>query len=609
MKQRLKLFGIYAIFWIGYFVLARLLFLFYAYSFSFELSITEWILVFVHGLRMDLSTAGYILTIVGLILVFTSFSKGRWINIILQPFTILLLIFTSSVIIADLELYNNWGYRMDATPLLYLTKPKEALASTEVWLTILLVFLTFGYIFLGLYVYKKKIKEQVLKIERSIFLTPFLLLILTGSMILPVRGGVGIAPMNTGMVYFSKNKFANHAAINVVWNVMNSLVYRKNQEKTYKFMDDGNAERIVKDLNYQNGETIKVINGEKPNVVILILESFSSKVIGELGGKRNATPRFNELAKEGLLFTNFYANASRSDKGIVSIISGYPGQPTTSIIKEPSKTEKLPSLFKDFNEIGYDSYFYYGGDIDFANMRSYFLNAGAAYIISKDVFSPELNNSKWGVHDEHLFDYLYDEMVNHKEPYFKAVFTLSSHDPFEVPMRNVFEGNDRATKYLNSVYYTDSCLGEFFDKVKKTDIWENTLFVLVADHGSSRPGNSQNHDINKFQIPMLWLGGVLNDSIDNCTKIGSQIDIPSTILGQLNKSSEKYFFSRNLFREKSNEFAFYVFNDGFGYLSDSTRLIYDNVGNSMLYQEGNIDLDLLAGKAYLQVLMNDFISR
>ena len=107
MKQRLKLFGIYAIFWIGYFVLARLLFLLYENSLSFELGLREWILVFVHGLRMDLSTTGYILTIVGLLLTFTSFSSGKWINIIIQAFTIIILIITSSIIIADLELYNN----------------------------------------------------------------------------------------------------------------------------------------------------------------------------------------------------------------------------------------------------------------------------------------------------------------------------------------------------------------------------------------------------------------------------------------------------------------------------------------------------------------------
>ncbi len=374
-------------------------------------------------------------------------------------------------------------------------------------------------------------------------------------------------------------------------------------------MNDEIAERIVKKLNKQDGISKKVINKTNPNLVIIILESFSSKIIGELGGKWNATPRFNNLVKEGLLFTNFYANASRSDKGIVSILSGYPGQPITSIIKTPSKTQSLPSLFESFNSLGYETSFYYGGDIDFANMRSYFLNSGTKHIITVDDFDSRLNNSKWGVHDEHLFDYLYHDMVKHEEPYLKTVFTLSSHDPFEVPIDPVFEGNDRATKFLNSVYYTDSCLGDFFDKVKDTEIWNNTLFILVADHGSARPGNSQNHDIDKFQIPMLWLGGVLNDSIKINDIIGSQIDIPATLLSQLDVSYKDYSFSKDLFLTETSEFAFYVFNDGFCYITDSTKVVYDNIGNDVIYNEGEIEQDLITGKAYLQTLMNDFISR
>lgn len=609
MKQRLKLFGIYAAFWIGYFIIARILFMFYEYSLSFELTIKEWILVFVNGLRMDLSSTGYILAIVGFILLFTSFSSGKLINIILRIYTVIVLIISSVIVISDLELYLNWGFRMDATPLLYLDKPKEAMASTETWLAIVLFIVTLAYVLLGLYVYNRKIKNQVLKIKKSNIITPFALLLLTLSMILPIRGGIGIAPMNSGMVYFSKNKFANHAAINVVWNVMHSVVYRKKQAKTYNFMPDKIANKIVKDLNNQNGESQKIITKEKPNVVILILESFSSKVLTNLGGKWDAAPNLNALLNEGIVFNNFYANGSRSDKGLVSILSGYPGQPTTSIMKIASKTESLPSLFNSFNKAGYETSYYYGGNVDFANMRSYISNSGANNVISMDNFDSKLNDSKWGVHDEYLFDYLYEDMIKHKNPYFKVLFTLSSHDPFEVPMKPVFKGNDRATQYLNSIYYADSCLGDFFDKMKKTEVWNNTLFILVADHGSNKPGKSQNHDFEKFQIPMLWLGGALNDTIKSMDKIGSQIDIPATLLNQLGISSSDYSYSKDLFLEGSPEFAFYVFNDGFGYITDSTRLIYDNIGKSVLRKEGEIDQDLIKGKAFLQVLMDDFILR
>ena len=359
MKQRLNFFWKYAIYWIGYFLLARLFFFLYEYRFSFDLGFKEWVLAFLNGLRMDVSTTGYIMAVVGLILTFTTFINGKWINKIIQPFTVIVLIISSIIVITDLELYKNWGYRMDATPLLYITKPKEAMASTELWLEIILILVTIAYVILGLFIYKRKIKPQVLKINKGKIIAPLFLLLLTGSMILPIRGSLGIAPMNTGMVYFSENKFANHAAINVVWNVMNSLVYRKNQERTYNFMDNEEVEKIVNNLNHQGKKSLQVITKENPNVVIIILESFSSKVVPDLGGKWDAAPNFSKLMKEGIIFKHFYANASRSDKGILSVLSGYPGQPTTSIIKTPNKTESLPSVYKTFNNQGYESYFYY----------------------------------------------------------------------------------------------------------------------------------------------------------------------------------------------------------------------------------------------------------
>ncbi len=608
MKQRLRFFLIYAIFWIVYFLAARLFFMVYEYSFSLQLSLKQIILVFVNGLRMDISVTGYIMAVVGLILIFTSITHGKYIHKIIQPFTLFVLIVSSIIIIADLELYRNWGYRMDATPLLYIAKPKEAMASTAFWLEILLLLFIITLVLSGIIIYKRKIKPQVLKIEKGRITAPFFLLLLTGSMILPVRGSLGIAPMNTGMVYFSENKFANHAAVNVVWNVMNAVLYRKNYEKTYHFIEDSEAEKIVKNLNQQGGKAIQVVKQGKPNVVIILLESFSSKVVGAVGGEWDVTPNFNQLAREGLLFNNFYANGDRSDKGIVAIFSGYPSQPTTSIIKTPSKTESLPSVYNTFKKNGYETYFYYGGDLDFANMRSYFINAGVENLITIDHFDDKLNNSKWGVHDEHLFNYLYEDLQKNQQPFLKTVFTLSSHDPFDVPMQPVFKGNDMDSKYLNSVFYTDSCLGDFFRKVKQSKIWENTLFILVADHGSARPGNSQNHEFDKFEIPMLWLGGVLNDSIQVVERIGSQIDIPATVLSQLDYTYEEFTFSKDIFSEDYSAFAFYVFNDGFGFITDTTKVIYDNVGDQILYNEESAN-DLIKGKAYLQLLMNDFISR
>lgn len=429
-------------------------------------------------------------------------------------------------------------------------------------------------------------------------------------MIIPIRGGTGIAPMNTGKVYFSSNNFSNHAAINVVWNVVNSLVYKKNTEKSYVFFEHEKAEKIVAKLSSQNGNSRSVLNNKKPNVVLIILESFSSKVLESVGGKWPVARNLNQLSKEGILFSNFYANADRSDKGIVSILSGYPAQPAASIIKFPGKTQTLPFLSKVLKKEGYETYFYYGGDIDFANMRSYFINGEFSHLIVDKNFDKKLNTSKWGVHDEYVFNKLYEDLLIDNQPFFKVFFTLSSHDPFEVPFKSENVGNDRSSKYLNSICYSDSCLGDFFTKVKQTNAWKNTLFILVADHGSGRPGGDPVYGIEKYKIPMVWIGGALDTNSIIIDDFGSQMDIAKTLLNQLNLNSVDFTFSKDLLDSSGLKFGYYAFNDGFTFIERNSMVTFDNANNNILIQsEGDNDSTLIKGKAFLQKSSFDFQNR
>ena len=610
MLQRLKLFGLYTIYWLAFFVFARLFFLLYSSALSFDIPIKEWFLIFIHGFKLDISATGYIMAIISFVLMFTSYSKSTFIRPVFNIVTFLFLFFSLTVVVSDAELYRHWGYRMDATPLLYILKPKEAMASVEVWLTIILVISILALLIFWLIIYSKIITKALLKIERNGFQSIILFLIITAFMIIPVRGGIGIAPMNTGKVYFSKNNFSNHAAINVVWNVVHSLIYKNNLEKNYEFMNTSEAEKIVSELNYQNGKNSSVLKNNRPNIVIIILESFSSKVVESLEGKWPVAKNLNQLAKEGILFTNFYANADRSDKGIVSILSGYPAQPMASIIKFPKKTQTLPFINQELEKSGYESCFYYGGDIDFANMRSYFINAGFDKIISDKNFESKYNTSKWGVHDEHMFDKLYSDIQTDKQPFFKSIFTLSSHDPFEVPGKTVIEGNDRASKYLNSIHYSDSCLGDFFSKIKKTETWNNTLFILVADHGSGRPGNNPIYAVDKYKIPMLWIGGALKDSAFWVNTYGSQTDIAKTLLNQMGIESGMFSFSKDIFNNSGTNYGYYVYNDGFAFINDSATVVFDNSKNGLLFSNGiNTEEILLKGKALLQITAKDYLNR
>jgi phosphoglycerol transferase MdoB-like AlkP superfamily enzyme len=611
MKRRLVSLGALALFWLVFFYFARLFFILTHNKESFQYSLGVLIATFSHGIRLDLSATAYILIIPFLFSVIAIWIRGDWFRQFMRWYTLALLLISSAIIVGDSVLYTYWGFRMDYTPLLYLKTPREAAASVSTaaiaGLCCTIVILTL--IFFILYrKYVDRLFSDGGKI-RSGFLVSLLFLVLTGALLIPIRGGVGIAPINAGTVYFNKSMFVNHAAINVVWNVGSSYFNRKPSENPYNFGDLNRSREIVDSLTVRKGRPEKVLNTSSPDILLIILESFGNSLIGPLGGDSLTTPCLNKLIKEGLVFSNFYASGNRTDKALPAILDGYPAQPATSIIKEPKKSQTLPSLVRILSNMGYKTSFWYGGDINFANFNSFVITSGFNRIITKDEFDPSTYNSKWGVHDHVLFGRLKDSMAVMEEPFLRVVLTLSSHEPFEVPMKPVFEGTDEQTKFKNSVFYTDKTIGAFIDWAKGTTWWNNTLVILVADHCRRNSLYDLVYSQQIFKIPMLWLGGALEAKGRNISKVGSQVDIPLTLLDQMETEND-FPFSKDLLSEQSNSFAFYTFNEGFAFITDSSALIYDHkLGRPVVVSGRNAEKAERCGKAYLQVLYDDYMNR
>jgi phosphoglycerol transferase MdoB-like AlkP superfamily enzyme len=434
-------------------------------------------------------------------------------------------------------------------------------------------------------------------------------MILSGALIIPIRGGFGVAPINAGSVYFSKKMFLNHTAINAIWNVGTSAFTQKPVKNPYEFGDIVAAKALVDSITVKKGIPVKVINSAKPNILLIVLESFSGYLIGPMGGDSLVTPNFNKYINEGIFFSNFYASGTRTDKAMPAILDGYPAQPAQSIIKEPKKSQTLPSLVKILNDQGYNSSFWYGGEINFANFNSFVIGSGFQTIITKNNFDPVNYNSKWGVHDHILFASLKDSMKTNKGPFLKVVLTLSSHEPFEIPVKGVFDGADNLTKYKNSVFYADKSLGIFIDWAKGTDWWNNTLVILVADHCCRISTDIPVYSESIFRIPMLWIGGAVSSKGIRIGKLGSQVDIPVTLLNQLDLSGN-FPFGKDLLSGESKSFAFYTYNEGFAFITDSSAVIYDQKLKKPVLKEGKEpDYAEKTGKAYLQVLFNDYLKR
>jgi phosphoglycerol transferase MdoB-like AlkP superfamily enzyme len=611
MKKRFIALGFYSIFWMFLFVFARLLFIAFQFQSAFRNNPGELLSTFWHGAELDISTTGYYM----LIPVFAAIPgicfNGNWYKIMIRWYSYILIVFSSLIMVSDANLYSYWGFRMDYTPMLYLKTPGEAMASVSTlkaiafFTTIILISSLF------IFIYHKLIDRLFTDFEKPKYRFPWIivLMLLFGSLIIPIRGGFGIAPINAGTVYFSQKMFLNHAAINAIWNVGTSAFTQKPVKNPYTFGGLTEAKNRVDTLMTKQGVPEKVLNTNRPDIMIIILESFSGYLIGDLGGDSLVTPNFNRYSKEGILFSNFYASGTRTDKAIPAILDGYPALPAQSVIKEPKKSQSLPNIVKILIDQGYNSSFWYGGEINFANFNSFVIGSGFRQIITKNNFAPEDYNSKWGVHDHVMFKALEDSMKGIKEPFINVVLTLSSHEPFDVPVEPHFKGNSNLEKYKNSVYYADSALGSFLDWARQSEWWKNTLVILVADHCARVTTEMPIYSLDAFKIPMLWIGGAVSKTGSRIEKHGSQTDIPATLCGQLDLL-QFFPFGKDLLGEGTASFAFYAFNEGFGFVTDSSAVAYDHKLKKPVLQYGkNPELALKSGQSFLQVLFDDYLKR
>ncbi len=609
MVKRFKAFAAYAVFWLFFFYCARLLFILTHYTEASGYKIITLAATFTHGIRLDISATGYLFLIPVLLSIPALFISGQWFRIFVSFYSYLFIVIASAIVVGDAALYKYWGFRMDNTPLMYLKTPGEAAASAT---TSELIIVPLAIAFLSalfIYLYNKYFDRFLDGLNRVRYpvVAALISMVIWASLILPIRGGTDVAPINAGSVYFNENAFINHSAINVFWNVGHSLFVSEPSRNPYSYSDTESAVASFDSLMRNNGQTLKVLNNNNPNVLMIVLEGFGSTLIGPLGGDSLATPCFNSYVDEGILFTNFFASGTRTDKAMPAILSGYPAQPLTSIMKKPEKTQTLPGIVRSLNGSGYQSSFWYGGDINFANFNSFVINSGFRSIVTKKNFDPTFYNSKWGVHDHVLLEALADSMMTQAEPFVKVILTLSSHEPFEIPTEPYFTGDDESTRFRNSVYYADKSLGDFIEASRKCGWWENTLVILVADH--CRRSDEPAHSESLFRIPMLWIGGAVEEKGMKIDKFGCQNDIPVTLLNQLGKKSE-FPFGKDLLSDRSNSFSFYTFNEGFGFITDTSAYIYDHKLGAPVVEEGIGSTAAGAyGKAFLQVLYDDYLKR
>ncbi len=640
MKKRiLFLLALYFL-WLPLLAIQKPVFMLYHHALAGGCPLSDYLQVITHGLLLDCTIAGYLTALPLLMTLVSIWLPGSFYRKLLKGYFGIMAVLIAAIFAVDVALYGYWGFRLDATLFFYLQSPGDAMASVPVgqFFAQLLMFAVYAC---GIYwVLKRFIVPLFPETQvRKRLGGSLVILLLGGILFIPIRGGVTTSTANVGMVYFSKNQFLNHSAINPCFSLIASLSKQQDFASQFDFFPEEERKEIIEALSPHQvqghketnptepdsgqaplrsriecgngeGDTIPeaLLNTSRPNVLIILMESFSANAVGAIGGDSAITPNLNRLSREGVLFTNMYANSFRTDRGIVSVLNGYLAQPTTSIMKYPAKSQTLPSIAKSLTDEGYVADMLYGGDINFTNMQSYFFSSGYSRITADRDFPLTNRLSKWGANDDVTFRHLFEDIKDrdNQTPWLSTFLTLSSHEPFEVPYHRL----DEMGLYPNSVAFTDSCIGDFIDKLKELPVWKNTLVIFVSDHGYPYPKDVVNYEPRRYHIPMLWIGGAVKEPVV-IDKYANQTDLAATLLGQLGIGHDAFIFSRNILSPDYPEYAFYTYSNGFGFIDSTGVSVYDNEGNKPLIEtprEGS-DQRLRKGKALLQTLYDDLGAR
>ena len=295
--------------------------------------------------------------------------------------------------------------------------------------------------------------------------------------------------------------------------------------------------------------------------------------IESMGGVKDVTPEICQWMKRGVNFTNAWATSFRTDRGTVSVLSGYPAYPTTSLMMTDSCLPLLPSLAKTLKQYGYTADYMYSGNANHMNKRKYLEAVGYRVWDIEDINVSQEERDIWGANDSIAMNRMLSLMMQTKQengndkPFYWGCQTISSHEPWEVPYHRL------DNKVHNAFAYTDHCVGQFLDSLSRTPLWDNLLVVVFADHG-----HTYNLTFDKpefFHMPLFLVGGAVK-KIKNIDTIIAQNDIVATILSQMGiPHNEEFPWSRNVLSKNYNyPFAYSNYPAG--------ALLVDNSGKTII---------------------------
>jgi phosphoglycerol transferase MdoB-like AlkP superfamily enzyme len=382
-----------------------------------------------------------------------------------------------------------------------------------------------------------------------------------------IRSSIGHRPANPALFSITNDSMVNTLVLNSAYSVFYAIYNLKHESKSSHIYGKMRVEDMLAEfratremlgdqrtlLNDEKFPTLThqtpSVKREKPlNIVIILEESLGATFVESLGGVP-VTPELEKLKKEGWWFEQMYATGTRSVRGIEAVVAGFAPTPAQSVVKLSLAQKNFFTLASLLSEKGYLTEFIYGGESHFDNMRGFFMSNGFQQVVDQKDFKNPVFTGSWGVSDEDLLFRTHEQLTKHHatgKPFFTLAFTSSNHSPFEFPDGRIALFDKVKATENNAVKYTDYALGEFFKKAKASDYYQDTLFLIVADHDIRVRGDDL-VPVKHFHIPALILGADITPR--KLQTVASQIDLPTTLLSLAGIDAEHPMIGRDISRE------------------------------------------------------------
>lgn len=534
---------------------------------------------FYKGIFTDISMASYFALPSFLLWIISVFWRKptkmlRRISLIVNMITLL---FVSLLELSSISLFKEWGTTYNARAFNFMLHSSDTFQTVQSFLTfqdvvVLLAAMVIGYWMLA------KIHRLFQTYINRILPKVLLALLYPLALVLGARGGIDNIPISPSSAFYSTKQANNYLAVNKSLYFTNTLKKQYQLDIDQKIYKPQDLSFFYRKMYQTKQKTDTILTTSHPNIVLILFEGCLADVFEPLDGIPGLTPNFTQFSKEGLLFTRMYSSGFRTDQGVLSAMSGIPATPYFNILNDIELTNHFPSVFNDLDKNGYETLFMYGGNISSSNFKNYCLHNNTHKIIGKSSFAFKDRKIAWGASDKTLFKRANIELNQLKQPFFSLILTQQTHPPFDMDDEYKFGKNDTPSKFKSTVYSMDKALGQFIEKSKQEVWYNNTLFVIMSDHGSLYLGNRYFNDHRRFQIPLLFFGPALKANLKGTTnhQIGNHFDFPATLLTMLHLPTKEFVFSRNLLAPNPDSPAYWITEHTEGWITQQQDIVINH---------------------------------